>query len=185
MDAIFGTYRCHGLSDPRLDRYVVKVLLLLLILPRLLSGPFILKYLNLHKTADLRSIRAQPLTADGIAYPLVVYFVKLSILLLYFRIFGIDRKLRVIIHITIAIITLFYAIMASVSIAGVVKCSDYSQHLTYFCRMLAGPIIATTATFNFISDVWILSLPFPLIFQLHLRFLDKVGLAVVFATGLA
>lgn len=115
---------------------------------------------------------------------MVLMFAKLSVVLTYFRIFGINRRLRVVIYVTAVIMIIFYSIVVGIGIGGILKCSDLANVGHGFCDIVTGHLPIAGAAFNVITDIWILSLPFPLLAKLQMRFKDKIGLIAVFAAGI-
>ncbi|KAI1753163.1 hypothetical protein F4782DRAFT_100348 [Xylaria castorea] len=103
------------------------------------------------------------LSVNGLAYQITIFFTKLSILLLYLRIFSVHDTFALITIISIVIITLFY--------------------ISLFCINYNGPVLLLNASFNVITDLWLLVLPFPLLVKLRLQRRQKLGLIAVFAAG--
>ncbi|PHH65663.1 hypothetical protein CDD81_1749 [Ophiocordyceps australis] len=122
--------------------------------------------------------------ANGINYPFTILFAKLSILLFYLRIFRINNILRIMIYITIFILSGFYLAMFALGIVAVAKCG-LSLAADPICHSIQGPLIFINGGFNVATDFYILILPFPLLSALNLRLGQKLGVAAVFACGLA
>lgn len=124
------------------------------------------------------------MSAGGIVFPVTI-FAKVSILLLYLRIFSISRPLRISVHIGILVMALFYTAMVGVSISTVIRCVGLAAQTLQFCNTASGPIQLLNSVFNVVTDFWILILPMPHIIKLQLPISRKIGLAAVFAAGLA
>ncbi|PHH74156.1 hypothetical protein CDD82_5082 [Ophiocordyceps australis] len=122
--------------------------------------------------------------ANGINYPFTILFAKLSILLFYLRIFRINNILRALIYITIFVLTGFYLAIFVLGIVAVAKCG-LSFAADPVCHAIQGPLIFINGGFNVATDFYILILPFPLLSALNLRLGQKLGVAAVFACGLA
>ncbi|KAI9834663.1 MAG: hypothetical protein M1826_000065 [Phylliscum demangeonii] len=118
------------------------------------------------------------------AYMAAMGAVKLSILLLYLRLFSAGRSLRLCIYLLLAF-TSSYVIAGELSlffgcrpvrklihteVAG--KCLNLEYH------------IISQAAFNLAADVLIVAAPVPTVLALKLRTKDKVGVLAIFAVGL-
>ncbi|OTA91521.1 hypothetical protein M434DRAFT_32685 [Hypoxylon sp. CO27-5] len=126
----------------------------------------------------------QLMSSNGITYPVTVFFAKLCLLLFYLRVFGVKKAFRIIVFASVAILAAFYSAMVGVAIGSLVKCTGISQQANPFCKAYSGPIVLLNATFNVVTDFWILLLPFPLLARLNLQFRQKLSLIPVFAAGL-
>lgn len=125
----------------------------------------------------------QLMSATGIIFPVTIFFAKLSILLLYLRIFSISTPLRISIHIGILVMALFYTAIAGVATTTVVRCVGLQS--PQFCKTSVGPVQLLNSVFNVVTDFWILVLPMPYIMKLQLPNSRKIGLVAVFGAGLA
>lgn len=125
------------------------------------------------------------MSSNGITYSFTVFFTKLSILLLYLRLFSVSRQLRTGIHVGIAIMALFYTAMIAVAIVSVVECVGMATMTLQFCGIVSGPVQILNSTFNVVTDFWILVLPMPMISKLQMPKSRKLGLTVVFAVAFA
>ncbi|KAK4212523.1 hypothetical protein QBC37DRAFT_374930 [Rhypophila decipiens] len=127
----------------------------------------------------------QLLQANGITYPVTICLAKISILLFYLRIFGlISKPFNVIVHTGGALLVAFYSAMVLVCIVSLNKCVGLESSRTPFCLAYSGPIVIANATFNVVTDFWILLLPLPLLSILRLRPGQKWGIAAVFGAGI-
>lgn len=132
---------------------------------------------SFHKKIKLSS-------SNGIIFPFSILFAKVSILLLYLRIFSVSKPLRMSIHIGLVIMALFYTAMVVVGIVGTVKCVGIGASTNQFCKDDGGSLQLVQSAFNVVTDFWILILPMPLVLKLQLPRARKVGLVVVFGAGL-
>ncbi|KAI0194893.1 hypothetical protein EV127DRAFT_467462 [Xylaria flabelliformis] len=124
------------------------------------------------------------LSVNGIAYQLTIFFTKLSILLLYLRIFSVHKSFALITTISIAIITIFYIPLIGIGIGFIAACHKQINFTkSHFCRTYNGPVLFLNASFNVVTDLWLLVLPFPLLMKLRLQPRHKLGLVTVFAAG--
>ncbi|KAI0152841.1 hypothetical protein GGR57DRAFT_159939 [Xylariaceae sp. FL1272] len=136
------------------------------------------------------SYNSQFISISGITYLFTIFFTKLSILLLYNAIFGVNHSFRRFVLVTIAIMSLFYVPLTAVSIAFTARCNinrvlrNPFTPLAIFCNAFTGPLLYTNAAFAVITDFWLFSLPIPIIRKLHVTLRQKLGLGAVFAGGL-
>jgi hypothetical protein len=127
---------------------------------------------------------------------LAAMLLKLSLLLLYQRIFNIDRHTRYAICAATALVTLYYgtAAVLLLSLCMPRRVRDGSGgrngRESYLaaqqrCGQHQMRLIAASSAFRAASDVLLLLLlPLPLVWQLHLPLRRKVGLTALFITGL-
>lgn len=127
----------------------------------------------------------QLLSANGITYPFTIFCAKLSILLLYIRIFGVNETMRIVSYTGIALMGAFYSAMIGVAIGSLVKCGGLNALTVQFCRNYSGPVVMLNSVFNVVSDFFVLLIPFPFILKLQLTLARKIGLLAVFSGGLA
>lgn len=120
-------------------------------------------------------------------YNVVIFFVKLTLLLLYLHLFSVSRQIRIFIYIGIASIFTVYAGTTIVDGASCIprpgktwseafldpRCVAQTQNMTYI-----------VGSFGIISDFYILSLPIPLILRMQLPRKQKIGVFALFMTGL-
>ncbi len=95
---------------------------------------------------------------------------KLSLLLLYLRIFAPDKVTRYLIYLGMAFCTIAYTILMFLNIFSNVK-----------------TVIATNKTLgviNFSSDIYILCVPTAAVSKLQLSTKKKIGVLLVFMTGI-
>jgi len=124
------------------------------------------------------------LSANGIAYPWTVCFAKLSILLFYKRIFGIYRKMQIAVWVGIFINVVLYTAFAGLSIGSMIKCTGLAQVNDPYCLFNEGINVLLTSMVNVITDFYVLLLPIPRLIKLQLKQNRKLGLLLVFSSGL-
>ena len=117
------------------------------------------------------------------AYPFTICFAKISILLLYLRIFKLDRTLRLAIHAGLLFTTFWYTAILGVAIAAIVKCNGLAQLSNQFCLNYAKPVVVMNAVINVVTDFYILVLPVPCVMKLQINRRRRIGLLLVFASG--
>lgn len=111
--------------------------------------------------------------AQPTAYVIVIstYFTKLSLLLLYFRIFKPNRIVYIGTIIGMVTFTIYYVIVFFLYIF--VKATEIQLRFTY-----------SVAVINVVTDVYILCLPFIGVWQLQLSAVKKRRVSAIFMTGL-
>ena len=110
----------------------------------------------------------------------MMIFAKLSILLLYFRLFSVNRMFRILIHIGI-VTTLLNHIIGTVLAITLCIPSDplgYSR-----CAHKLNALDVVISVINIISDFYVLFLPLLVISRLQMRRNKKIGVGAVFCTG--
>src|SRR6202012_1894497 len=100
------------------------------------------------------------LASTSLVYPFVIYFVKLSILLLYLRIFGVYRFVRFSCYFSIALFTLFYIAYVGVQAALLKDCVNQASLSMGVCKHIYALTIFQSA-FNVASDIFVFLLPIP------------------------
>lgn len=123
------------------------------------------------------------MSSNAIIFPFTIFFAKVSILLVYLRLFEINRPLRISIHVGLVLMALFHAAIVGVGIATVIKCVGLAGSTLQFCKDASGSVQLTQSAFNVVTDLWILILPMPLVRKLQLPRSRKIGLFFVFGAG--
>jgi hypothetical protein len=127
------------------------------------------------------------LTSSSIPYAAVTLFIKLSILLLYRRVFAIMAKTGRLFHygtmFGIIIVTILHIPYIATQIYTVIYCETPEALIqNEFCSHLYALNISQS-TINVLTDFYILILPLPLLSKLKLPTQRKVGVFAVFAGG--
>lgn len=119
-----------------------------------------------------------------IIYLASIMFAKLSILLLYKRLFGIHRSFR---YLCYALMGIVVSYCTAVILANVFQCKPIHAGWNFFfpgdCLSLQDIAIATGAL-NIATDFAIVVAPIPLVLKLQVAPAKLVGLLAVFSTGL-
>ncbi|KAI0532414.1 hypothetical protein GGR58DRAFT_490286 [Xylaria digitata] len=155
----------------------------------IIYGQVIATYPVKHKwdialSAYPNEIEAQSISLNGVSYQVTIFLTKLSILLLYLRLFNVNRRFALVVTISIFVISLFYIPMLGVGIGFFATCDKLMQFAKlHFCRDYTGPVLLLNASFNVITGFWLLLLPFPVVAKLQLPLRKKLGLTAVFAAG--
>jgi hypothetical protein len=117
-------------------------------------------------------------------YMPAILSVKLCILIGFHRIFQVDTRTRWLIRIGMAVNVLFYFICFFVDLF---RCTPMA---TAWNPSIKGKCLSYTAfpwvtgVFNIISDFYILLIPMPLLFGLHMDMGRRVKLIAIFGLGL-
>jgi hypothetical protein len=122
---------------------------------------------------------------EDMIYLAAIACAKLSILALYYRIFKVNRKFRLL-CISVMILTVAYCI--SFILVYAFDCNPEYKTWNANPNIRGTCIPITTVTivigaFNIATDTIILVMPIPMILKLQLRLNQKIGLLAIFATG--
>lgn len=123
------------------------------------------------------------MSSNAIIFPFTVFFVKVSILLIYLRLFKVDKPLRVSIYVGLVLMALFHSVIAGVGIGTIIKCVGIEGSTLKFCKDASSSIQLVQSAFNVGTDLWIFILPMTLVRKLQLPRACKVGLFFVFGAG--
>jgi hypothetical protein len=119
----------------------------------------------------------------AIIYPVVILCVKLSISLLYLRIFGVQKSFRYMVYAGVAFCAVFYTAYVAIQISTTVLCVDAaSLSRPIFAQIHV--IVVTTGVVNVFTDLYLLGLPIRPVTQLKLKSRQKLGLLSIFMAGL-
>ena len=115
-----------------------------------------------------------------------MFFAKLSLFLLYHRLFAVNRWTRIAIYFGVILNGLFY--LAS-CIALIILCiprrSESWTSPTYAARCYHAEAMGDVqGIFGLLSDIYIFILPLPVLFKLQMSLRKKLGITAVFLTGL-
>ena len=110
-------------------------------------------------------------------------FAKISILILYLRLFKVNRLFR---YVDFALMALVISYCTSLLLAILFGCQPlariWNSSIPGTCLNLTA-IDFTIGGFNIFTDAAILVLPLPLVWKLHVTKARMIGLVAVFATG--
>lgn len=118
----------------------------------------------------------------GIIYPIVILFVKLSLFLLYLRVFGVRRTFRFLVYGGITFCVLCYTAYTGYSIGTTVLCNGIEAEAHALCKN-ANVITVFSGAINVVTDFYLLALPVVPLTQLHMQTRRKLGLIAIFMTG--
>ena len=131
-----------------------------------------------------KSNRRQTFSANGIVYPITMLSAKSSILLLYLRVFHVDRTIRYCIWGGIIFQAIFYSTAVGLAIGSLCQCVGLAAITSRFCLLYAKEIQTMILTVNIVTDVYVLVLPIHRVLKLQVNNRRKLGLLVVFAGGI-
>lgn len=120
-------------------------------------------------------------------YGPTIFFAKLSIFLLYLRTFGPNRSLRYLAYFGIAInLAIYLGTSFAYGYLCVPRPSEtwLQSQTSNRCLEEGKPLSYIQGVFGIVSDLFIWILPLPVIWKLQMSFRKKVGVSMIFATGL-
>ena len=120
-----------------------------------------------------------------ISYGPIIFFTKLSLLLLYLRIFSPNRGVRYAIYFGMMANLVFYAVTTIIfGVLCVPRVGEGWLQTIQTTRCHKSFIMDyAQGIFGVISDFYIFILPMPIVFKLHMPLRRKIGVAAVFMTG--
>lgn len=125
----------------------------------------------------------QIIVAIAIVYGPAMFFVKLSMLLLYLRIFAVNTTMKYLIYFGIAFQVLFYLATFAFYLAVEVLCVSTGSFGVRFCTE-SWQFVPIQGAINVATDFYVLCLPTAMIMQLHLSIQGKMKIIAIFMTGL-
>ncbi|KAG8161324.1 hypothetical protein KVR01_009588 [Diaporthe batatas] len=136
-------------------------------------------HVPLHQQAQL----SKTLFAMEFAYVTTIVLIKLSILLMYIRIFPRERKLRITAYIVAAVvvawgIALYFVFLFQCSPVRKAWTPSVEGHCIEYNWIQIGNAVP-----NIITDVVILCMPIPLVLKLHITVYQKFALCLTFSLG--
>ncbi|KAL8865295.1 MAG: hypothetical protein Q9174_006964, partial [Haloplaca sp. 1 TL-2023] len=108
----------------------------------------------------------------------VLFFTKLSLLLLYYRLFARDRLTKYLVYVGILYSFILYT---SSLLLTFLLCQSM---ITPRCKHDINLFVLTTTTLNVLGDVYLLLIPLAAVGKLQLPTKQKIGASAVFFTGL-
>ena len=123
------------------------------------------------------------MVALSVCYPIVIFFVKLTISLLYLRLFGLQKAFRYSVYGGIIFCFLFYTAYMGTQIGAVVRCDNTESTRYWLCRNNQ-ILTLVSGVVNVATDLYLLILPIQPLMLLKLRGRRKLGLLLVFMAGL-
>lgn len=124
--------------------------------------------------------------ASEIHYPITMTMIKTSIILLYFRLFGVSKWFRMVLYVTEAVILSWC--IATV-LPAIFRCKPVpygwltpTVEMIGHCTNIDAYLLATSVL-NVIIEFWILLLPLSVVWRLRLPTKQKVAVSCIFLLG--
>ena len=118
----------------------------------------------------------------SIVYYLAILLTKISICLLYLRIFGVHPTFRKLVIGGITLATVYHSATCGLAIAQIVKCAGLSDLHDSLCEKTP-KLTVFTASMNMATDLYIFVLPIGPIMQLKVQKGRKYGILIIFLSG--
>ena len=117
------------------------------------------------------------------ACPASYYFVKISILFFYLRVFQLQAKLRYVIYALFAYCTIYYWV-AFFTIIGLCNTKNRTWDITVSMNCFAyGELTLAIGGLDLVADAVILAFPVPMVLKLKISWTQRVYLLFVFLCG--
>ena len=119
-------------------------------------------------------------------YSPVILITKISLFLLYLRIFSCVRSTRWLIYIGMLVNSIFYACSFALILyfcGPPIGTSFTESFASHHCVVEGRNLGTIQASFNTASDIYLLCIPMPVVSNLQLSRKRKIGLMAVFMTG--
>ncbi|OTA52373.1 hypothetical protein K449DRAFT_403013 [Hypoxylon sp. EC38] len=113
-----------------------------------------------------------------------MYFAKTPILVLYLKLFGIKTWLRVASYATLTLSFIIFLITLSIAGAACSQTSEVDMNFLEKCITTSVSVGVSNGATAVITDIIVIILPLPIIAGLELPLPKKIGLAIVFLTGI-
>lgn len=118
------------------------------------------------------------------ACPASYFFIKLSILFFYLRVFELQAKLRYVIYALFAYCTIYYWV-AFFSVIGFCNIENKTWDITVSMNCFAnGKLVSAIGGLDLVADVLILAFPIPMVMKLQISWTQRVYLLSVFLCGI-
>ncbi|PVI01731.1 hypothetical protein DM02DRAFT_613440 [Periconia macrospinosa] len=122
--------------------------------------------------------------ANNFPYMACLLFGKLSILLLFSRLFAVSPRTKIVIISAMVFTTLYSVSILSVSVASFVECGSFADMQKPLCVAMGRSISVVQSVINVLTDFLVLLIPLPMTLALNLPLKRKIAVSSVFLTGL-
>lgn len=112
-----------------------------------------------------------------------MFCLRLSVLVLYLRVFGASANFRHVVYFIITIQTLFYLTSTSVTIGLLILCIAQSESTHAFCTQTY-KLVVVQRVFGIIVDFLMVEMPLKILWNLQLSVRKKIAVNALFMTGL-
>lgn len=128
----------------------------------------------------------QSTLASAPLYCLAALFVKITLLVLYLRIFETSLRARVMLRVGIVVVVLFYVgtAFAHVLLPRPAAQENFTVANAQKDLQRVMDLTMTQGVVGAVTDLYILFIPFHLVVRLHLPLGRKIGVCAIFLTGL-
>lgn len=126
-------------------------------------------------------------TVLNILYGPVAFLAKISVLVLYLRVFGVLKQTRIFTYIAIAVnfAQCLAQIIGSAAVCAPAPGQSWAiAAATYDCRVTGGFLGVIMAAISIFNDFFIIIIPIPAICSLQLATKKKIGVCAIFFVGL-
>ncbi|MCJ1284572.1 hypothetical protein MMC26_003905 [Xylographa opegraphella] len=121
---------------------------------------------------------------QDLVYSLVMGFIKISILMLYFRLFKVVGVVKWLIYGTIVYIILYTTVGDLITIFACRPLNKLWDGLPYGWCMSTAAVGLTLASLQITADVFVLAIPVPVVLGLQLPLKHKMGVMSIFGAGI-
>lgn len=131
------------------------------------------------RAATLSALHARRLSSLSIICPIVICLVKVSILLLYLRIFGANRQVHHAVYIGLCVCGLLYSTIFGINLGFVMNCTTPNV----ICGS-SYPLDLFQSVFSTCTDLYVFLVPIPHAVNLQLTAKQMIGLLFIIFAGL-
>ncbi|KAL8781985.1 MAG: hypothetical protein Q9213_005750 [Squamulea squamosa] len=126
---------------------------------------------------------AGPMAEETLVYVIGLYFVKLSLLILLYRVFGVNRRFRWALYFVVGLWTVYFVIHTPIVIFQCIPVQKaWHPKMKGHCLDLI-KLGVSSGYINIVHDFLILVLPIPMVWSLQLSSKMKLAISGIFATG--
>jgi len=119
----------------------------------------------------------------AIIYPFLILLVKLTISLLYLRLFSVHKTFRHVVYIQATVCAVFYIGLAAWQVVLLHKCTSPKQLSGSKLCGASSDVNLACACFNVVTDFILLALPVHIVLRLKMPLPKKIGLFAIFGAG--
>ena len=121
---------------------------------------------------------------QDLVYSLVMGFIKISILMLYFRLFKVVGMIKWFIYSTIIYISLYTIVGDLITIFACRPLNKLWDNLPYGECLSSDAVGLALASLQITADVFVLAIPVPIILRLQIPLKQKLGVMSIFSAGI-
>ena len=118
------------------------------------------------------------------ACPPAYYFVKISVLLFYLRVFQLQARLRYVIYALMVYCTVYYW-LSFAAIVGLCNARNREWDMSKTMNCFAyGKLTFVIAGLDLVNDAIVLAFPIPMVLKLRISWAQRIYLLFVFLAGI-